>query len=547
MATRALARTTATVGDRPRDAGTVALYARVSTEDQAERDTIKAQLDFLRGYVGLHGLPVGGEYVDDGISGTVPLAERPDGRRLLTDAEAGRFGTVLFYKLSRLGRKLSVVVDAHDALAGFGVAIKSGTEPLDTDSPAGMLMFQMLASFAEFDRAVIAENTTRGRNRVAGDGRYTGGPIPLGYDVDDGGRFRPSSRPMGGLGITEAEYVADLFRRIAAAEATISGEASRLTALGVPTRKRYRGKEGERADGWSHSTLAAILHNEMYRGTAVVRSRYGPVPRPAPALVDPETWDRAQGALLRARALSSKSAKRHYALRGLVTCAGCGGAYVGAPKPSGGRTIRYYKCGSGRGPRSAGRPLGPCDGKLVQADWLEEAVWNECRAFILDPGPALDEARRKLRERMAKAAGGADQRRSLLDALAGKETERERVLGMYRRGKISADEAEAELDAIAAEAAKLRELVESLRAQAALVEIEEAELTSGVALLARLRDELAVIEATDDRARKREVIERYVRRITVETNRLGPRKKGALVHVFLRLRPEPCIATDATS
>lgn len=491
MVTRTPARMRTPATAQPGDAAqAVALYARVSTEDQAERNTIKAQLDFLRGYVDLHGLPVGGEYVDDGISGTVPLVDRPDGRRLLTDAEAGRFGTVLFYKLSRLGRKLAVVVDAHDALAGFGVAIKSGTEPLDTDSPAGMLMFQMLASFAEFDRAVIAENTTRGRNRVAGDGRYTGGPIPLGYDVDAGGRFVASDRPMGGLGMTEAAYVADLFRRVADGEATLSGEGGRLTALGVPTRKRYRGREAERVDGWSHSTLSAIIHNPMYKGEAVVRSRYGPVPRPAPILVDAATWDRAQAALLRARSLSTKNAKRHYALRGLVTCAGCGATYVGAPRPSGGREIRYYKCGSGRGPRAGGRPPGPCDGKLIQADWIEAAVWAECRAFIRNPGPALDEARRKLRERMARSVGAVDQRRALLDAIAGKETERERVLGMYRRGKISADEAEAELDAIAAEAAKLRELVESLRAQAALVEIEEAELSSGVALLARLRDEL---------------------------------------------------------
>ncbi|CAA9406017.1 MAG: hypothetical protein AVDCRST_MAG64-1987 [uncultured Phycisphaerae bacterium] len=337
MVTKAGARRPAIPSAQPRDsAQAVAIYARVSTEDQAERDTIKAQLDFLRGYATLHALPVGGEYIDDGVSGVVPLGDRPEGRRLLTDAEAGRFGTVLFYKLSRLGRKLAVVVDAHDALANAGVAIKSGTEPLDTDSPAGMLMFQMLASFAEFDRAVIAENTTRGRNRVAGDGRYTGGPIPLGYDVDAGGRFAPSGRPMGALGTTEAEYIADLFSRVADGEATLSGEAARLTGLGVPTRKRYRGREAERVDGWSHSTLAAILHNPAYKGEGVVRSRYGPVPRPTPALVDPETWGRAQAALLRARSLSPKNAKHHYALRGLVTCAGCRGTYVGASRPSAG-------------------------------------------------------------------------------------------------------------------------------------------------------------------------------------------------------------------
>ena len=84
----------------------VAIYARVSTEDQAERATIQAQLDFLRRYVDLHSLPVAGDYVDDGISGTVPFSDRPKGQRLLRDAAAGRFDTVLVYRVDRLGRSL---------------------------------------------------------------------------------------------------------------------------------------------------------------------------------------------------------------------------------------------------------------------------------------------------------------------------------------------------------------------------------------------------------------------------------------------------------
>lgn len=66
----------------------IALYCRASTEDQAERQTVQAQLTFLRRYCDLHQNAVADVYVDDGISGTVPLHERPEGRRLLEDAEA---------------------------------------------------------------------------------------------------------------------------------------------------------------------------------------------------------------------------------------------------------------------------------------------------------------------------------------------------------------------------------------------------------------------------------------------------------------------------
>src|SRR3954452_6744836 len=105
----------------------VAICARVSTEDQAERATIQSQLDFLRRFVDLHEIPVAGEYVDDGISGTVPLDARPNGQRLLTDAEAGGFGAVLVYRIDRLGRSLRSLLDAHDALSSNGVAVRSAT------------------------------------------------------------------------------------------------------------------------------------------------------------------------------------------------------------------------------------------------------------------------------------------------------------------------------------------------------------------------------------------------------------------------------------
>src|SRR5581483_6906811 len=102
----------------------VALYACVSTEDQAERQTVQAQLDFLRRYCDLHQCPIAGEYVDDGISGATELTTRPEGRRLLDDATAGRFGVVLVYRLDRLGRSLTALLAAHGALDNSGVAIK---------------------------------------------------------------------------------------------------------------------------------------------------------------------------------------------------------------------------------------------------------------------------------------------------------------------------------------------------------------------------------------------------------------------------------------
>jgi len=118
-----------------------AIYARVSTEDQAERQTVQAQLDFLRKYCELHQTAIAGEYVDDGVSGTVPLGDRPEGRRLLDAAQAGRFGVVLVYRLDRLGRSLASLISAHDRLDDAGVAIRSATEPLTPPRRSGNSCF----------------------------------------------------------------------------------------------------------------------------------------------------------------------------------------------------------------------------------------------------------------------------------------------------------------------------------------------------------------------------------------------------------------------
>src|ERR687893_1073806 len=166
----------------------IALYPRVSSEEQRDRETIEIQEEFLGQYCNLYELEVADTYEDDGISGTIPLHERPEGRRLLEDAKEGKFDAVLVYKLDRLGRSLLVIVDAHDRLQEAGVALRSATEPIDTSTPSGRLIFQMLTSFAEFERASIGERTRAGLHRAARNGCHMG-PVPYGYRAGEDGRL----------------------------------------------------------------------------------------------------------------------------------------------------------------------------------------------------------------------------------------------------------------------------------------------------------------------------------------------------------------------
>jgi len=512
----------------------VACYARVSTEDQAERQTVQAQIDFDRRYCELHGLTIAGVYVDDGISGTVPLEDRPEGRRLLQDAQDGAFNVVLVYRLDRLGRSLKTLISAHEQLEAAGVAIRSGTEPFDTASPIGKFLFSLLGSMAELERATISERMTRGRDRVARQGQYTGGSIPFGYDLDDDRRLVPSTRVIANLGITEAEVVRDVFSRIATGDGTLTSECGRLTALGVPRARRYGGPKGkviERTGGWGLSLLAGIVHNPVYKGTAVVESRYGEIERPAPALVASDTWERAQQALTQNRSLSKKNAKNDYLLRGLVTCGLCGRAFVGGTNSNG----RMYRCSTNAG-RATARPKGRCTASQIHADRLEGAVWKEVRDFIDHPEEYIADAQRELRARLADSGQDDFRRKALARELAGKEQERERVLDLFRRGRITTAECDRDLDKVAAETREIRELLDTLRIRAEMAAASEAYLSDVGAALVQMRENVEEIERTNDRAAMRRLIELLAPDMVLQTDTVEAVKVRQRKRMSLRLR-----------
>ena len=216
----------------------IGLYMRVSSEEQKEKESIATQEGFLEEYCKLYGLEVAAVYKDEAVSGTVPMRQRPNGALLLADAKAGAFDTVLVYKLDRIGRSLLVVVDAHDRLGEVGVALKSATEPIDTSTAAGRLIFQMLASFSEFERATITERSRDGLRRAFKEGRHLG-RIPYGYDVNADGDF------------VVVEDEAHVVRRIFAeclTGRTLWQIADELTRDGTP-KPTPRG-----LPRWSHST-----------------------------------------------------------------------------------------------------------------------------------------------------------------------------------------------------------------------------------------------------------------------------------------------------
>jgi len=159
----------------------IAIYLRVSTEDQAKEGySLEVQREYLEAFAQREGYEVFKVYCDDGISAY--STRRPALQQLLADAKAKRFELVLVHKIDRFSRNLKDLLMLVDELSSYGVGFKSATEPFDTTTSAGKLMFQQLGSFAEFERNRIAERVFPGMVKGVQQGNWQGARFaPYGY------------------------------------------------------------------------------------------------------------------------------------------------------------------------------------------------------------------------------------------------------------------------------------------------------------------------------------------------------------------------------
>ena len=129
----------------------IALYGRVSTDQQ----TVDNQLQELRGWAERGGHEVIKEYTDNGISGAKGRDKRPALDQMLKDAVRKRFELVAVWSVDRLGRSLQGLLDTLQELHSAGVDLYLHQQALDTSTPSGRALFQMMGVFAEFERSMI--------------------------------------------------------------------------------------------------------------------------------------------------------------------------------------------------------------------------------------------------------------------------------------------------------------------------------------------------------------------------------------------------------
>lgn len=153
----------------------VALYLRVSTNER----TIENQRLELTTWAGHRGWTIVHEYTDEGVSGAKGRDRRPGFDAMLKDATRGRFDILAAWSVDRLGRSLQDLVAMLSELRSNGRGLYLHKQAVDTTTPAGRALFQMLGVFAEFEREIIRERTIAGLARARAQGKRIGGRPPV--------------------------------------------------------------------------------------------------------------------------------------------------------------------------------------------------------------------------------------------------------------------------------------------------------------------------------------------------------------------------------
>jgi site-specific DNA recombinase len=484
----------------------LAIVPRVSTEDQEEYGTSlddqKAKgllLGQLHDYmVDDRPYEEGGHIYSGDESGALPLAHRPIMRRLIADAQAHKFDAVCFTKIDRIARRLKYILEIWDALDEAGVTVLVIDPAIDTSTPIGRLIRNVLGSIAEFERDTILDRTMAGRKRKLARGEIY---LPRGKD---GYTYSPIDRKEGRPGrITVNDDRAAVIRRIferRAAGVSLDLIALELTADGIPTPSGLR--------AWRHATIGAMIRDGAYKGEGEwglrvsIRTENGKRsarrrPHPGgtialryPPIVSPELWAAANHVGQCGERHPVRTDASSFLLHGcMVRCAEHDVAMSGS---SDGRGWARYRC-------MRLLPTGKRTTHGVPSRALDEAVWAEIDAFLLAPHRAMEAARRQAAQTEHELEALAVRKMAIQKRLLELDEETAYLLRVARQTRLAPAKLDASLAEVHEEETRLRDDLARLDAQ---VDLARAELPRAADIEAICREFAeGAKEATPDQKR----------------------------------------------
>jgi site-specific DNA recombinase len=524
----------------------VAIYARVSSEQQAEAGTIASQLAALQARVAQDGLTLTAEltFIDEGYSGSTLI--RPGLEQLRDLVVLHGLDRLYVLDPDRLARKYAYQVLLLDEFQRAGVEVIFLTRALG-QSPEDELLLQVQGMVAEYERAKILERSRRGKRHAAQTGQVSVlSGAPYGY--------RYISKQEGGgqahyeIILEEARVVRRIFDGVGRDRLSIGEVCRQLQQAGERTRT---GKTV-----WDRSVVWGILKNPAYKGTAAfgktrevarrpkLRPQRGdPVhPRrttttvdvaqeqwlyiPVPALVSDALFEAVQVQLdeNRQRARQGQRGAR-YLLQGLLVCAGCQYAYYGKPISHTAakgkiRDYAYYRCIGTDAYRFGGERI--CDNLQVRTDKLDEWVWQEVCALLAEPQRLEQEYHRRL-------AAPQPQDQDLVTTQAQLAKIRQgiaRLIDSYTEGFIDKQE-------FAPRIKRLRQRLSTLEDRDRQIRLEVARQAELRLIITRLEEFAAQVNdklADADWQTKRDLIRTLVKRVEIGKEE---------VNIVFRVMPDP--------
>lgn len=505
---------TSTTGKR------AAIYARVSTVEQADEGySIDAQLKILRQVCEEKGFELVEEFVDRGISGK-DVVNRPGLQAMLQAVEERRLDIVLVWKMNRLSRKITDMLNIVDSLKLRNVEFYSHTDNIDTNTPQGSFQFHIMAAVSEFERKNIAENVKMGMIERAQSGRWNGGVV-YGYDII---KVRDTMRKRGDTVLEINPDEAEVVRRIFTLYNLGDGYK---TIANLLNREGYKTKHKREH---SINGIKTILTNPLYAGYIRynVRQEWATKRRnninPDPVLVkgihepiiDEETWQKTQE-LLKGRSYTpNRVHSGSYLLTGIMKCPQCGAGMVlsrttNRRKNGEKRVLEYYACG-----RWKNKGASVCSSNGVRIDKANPYVINRIRELLNDRSllKGLIEAVNK----NAKEGIQPLQKRHahLMRRLESLERKREKTFGLYEDGMIKKVEVQKRLEAsdfdIETTKNELSQIARQLREQDRL-KVDTDVVESVLSNFMTLYDEALTVE------QQKRLVRILVEEITIDASR----------------------------
>lgn len=421
-----------------------AIYARVSTDDQADRGySLPVQLEACRAYVERLGYTVTEEIRED-YSGATPITERPQGAVLADLVKRRAVDAVIVYRVDRLSRDLIDLLVTVRAWLGAGIELHAGD--IGKVEHENDIILVLRGWQGGDERKKIIERTNGGRWRKAREGKAVGaGTPPYGYTYQDGE-----------LTIKEPEAgVVRLIYRLYT-EGDENGKhlgaweiARHLAGAGIPTPSESKGLKVRRKRGpcqWDATSVYNILKADTYcgvlrygknignRGRGGKRPEAEHITREIPAIVSRETWQAAQEQREHNRITERHKTRFTYTLRGMVRC-GCGFAFVA--------TNKRYRCSkyTYRG--------GPCGEPSVSAPLLDGLVYEYMMGLIHDSTTFEESLRRAQAEEIKALEPKRDELDSINTLIEQAEEEAEQTVQVLKAARgIVLQKAQRDVDEI---------------------------------------------------------------------------------------------------